>query len=356
MESPSIKHHVSKKLVVGIVGLLMVGAAAISCLYYYHRLNDVRPAPVATRLLVLPTAKIMPARQASTIAGTGAPSASTVNATQKSRTHIEPDPVDEFRQKMKLLALGELSSAFPDLQTVLHEQEQNGGSPQDRRVIFQLLDAEKTAPADQRPAILFVADLVASRIACDTSNTRAEANADCAHLQADFSRYGLTLNYEELGGGMFYPRDLLWRIWAEYPQTLWGERAFVLLLDLGWDTSGTCEKGGDQTREVIRQGESFLRQRPNSPYRAVVTLLVAEGYASWWSLSNEPAGSEMSDYLDPKRFQEGAEAARMKAIACFEEVLQLVPGTEMSRFAGQVLPPLRDHQILDNYRFFCVYD
>jgi hypothetical protein len=191
-----------------------------------------------------------------------------------------------------------------------------------------------------------VADLVASRIACDTSNTRAGANADCARLQADFSRYGLTLRYEELGGGMFYPRDLLRRIWAEYPQTLWGERAFVLLLDLGRDTSGTCEKGRDQTREVIGQGESFLRQRPNSPYRAVVTLLVAEAYASWWSLSNEPAGSEMSDYVDPKRFQEGAEAARMKAIACFEEVLQLVPGTEMSRFAGQVLPPLRDHQTL----------
>jgi len=166
----------------------------------------------------------MPARQASTIAGTGAPYASTVKAPQKSRTHIEPDPVDEFRQKIQLLALGEWSSAFPDLQIALHEQEQKGSSPQDGRVIFQLLDAEKTAPADQRPAILFVADLVASRIACDTSNTRAEANADCDHLQADFSRYGLTLKYEELGGGMFYPRDLLWRIWRS-TRKLCGESA-----------------------------------------------------------------------------------------------------------------------------------
>jgi hypothetical protein len=37
MESPSI-NHVAKKLVVGMVGLLMVGAAATGCLYYYHRL------------------------------------------------------------------------------------------------------------------------------------------------------------------------------------------------------------------------------------------------------------------------------------------------------------------------------
>jgi len=264
--------------------------------------------------------------------------------------------MEEFRQDVKLLAQGELSPTFPELQTVLREQDENGSSPRDRHVIFQLLATQKTAAAGRRPTILFAADLVASRLACDTLKTQPGPNADCAHLQADFSRYGLTLKYEPLGGGMFYPRDLLWRIWSEYPQTLWAERAFVLLLDLGWDTSGTCEKGGDQTREVIRRGESFLQQRPNSPYRGLVTLLVAEAYASWWSLSNEPAGSEMSDYVASKRFQEGAEAARMKAIADFEEVLQLAPGTGLSKFADQVLPPLRDRQILDNYRFLCVYD
>jgi hypothetical protein len=83
---------------------------------------------------------------------------------------------------------------------------------------------------------------------------------------------------------------------------------------------------------------------------------VAEAYASRWSLSNEPAGSGMSDYVDPKEFQEGAEEARIKAIAYFEEVLQLAPGTGFSRFALEVLPPLRDQRILDNYRFYCVYD
>jgi hypothetical protein len=88
----------------------------------------------------------------------------------------------------------------------------------------------------------------------------------------------------------------------------------------------------------------------------VVTLLVAEAYASWWSLSNEPAGSGMFDYVDPKEFQEGAEEARIKAIAYFEEVLRLAPETDFSRFALEVLPPLRDQHILDNYRFYCVYD
>jgi hypothetical protein len=64
----------------------------------------------------------------------------------------------------------------------------------------------------------------------------------------------------------------------------------------------------------------------------------------------------MSGYVDPKQFQQGAESARLKAMADFEEVRQLAPGTGLSKFADQILPPLRDHQILDNYRFFCIYD
>jgi hypothetical protein len=64
----------------------------------------------------------------------------------------------------------------------------------------------------------------------------------------------------------------------------------------------------------------------------------------------------MSAYVDPKKFHEGAEEARIKAIGYFEQVLQLAPGTKLSEFAQQVLPPLREQQVLDNYRFFCVYD
>jgi hypothetical protein len=180
--------------------------------------------------------------------------------------------------------------------------------------------------------------------------------AACARLQKDLARYDLKLDNDELGAGLYYPHDLLWRIWREYPETAWAERAFVLLLDSGWDTSATCAKGSDQTKEVIRQGESFLQNRPSSTYRGVVTLLVAEAYASRWSLSNEPAGGEMFDYVNPKDFREGAEEARVKAISYFEKVVQLAPGTSLSRYALEVLPPLREKKILDNYRFYCVYD
>ncbi len=359
MEQPLHMSPWKMRFILAIIGVLLAGLAAGSWLYYHFRLNDLPPLQAKSLPPVRPMAKIILAPQPSAIPSNdsqGEPPSSQIGALEKPQVHIESDPMEEFRQDVKRLAVNELSPMFPDLRTVLQGQESNGSSPQDRRTVFQLLDAEKTAPPGLRPAILFAADLVASHLGCDDTRARDRPSSDCAQLKTDLARYSLTLKYDELGAGSYYPRDLLWRIWEQYPQTPWGERAFVLLLDRGWDTSYTCEKGGDQTREVIRQGESFLRQRPNSPYRAVVTLHVAEAYASWWSLSNEPAGSEVSDYVDPKRFQPGAEAARMEAIADFEEVLQLAPGTGMSRFAGQVLPPLRDHQILDNYRFFCVYD
>ena len=357
MEEPSSITVGKTRLIFATVGILLVGVGG--WFYYRSRLNDLPPFPPKSVPPIRSMAGILVAPQASSNpsnSAPGEPPASTISAPEKPRVHVERDPMESFRHEVELSALAELSATFPDLQTVLQEQEVNGSSPQDRRVVFQLLNAAKIAPAEQRPAILFAADLVASHLGCDDPRARDGVNSDCARLRTDLSRFNLTLKYDELGAGLYYPRDLLWRIWADYPKTVWGERAFVLLLDRGWDTSFTCEKGGDQTREVIRQGESFLRQHPGSPYRAVVKLLVAEAYASWWSLSNENAGSEMSGYVDPTQFQEGAEDARIKAIAYFEEILQLVPGTELSKFADQVLPPLREHQILDNYRFFCVYD
>jgi hypothetical protein len=359
MEYPSPKSHWKTKLVFSVIGCSVAAAGAGGWFYYYSRLQDVPPPPARAAQAYGAFARIQAAPQAVTPPSTGTPgepSSPPSKVPERPLFHMERDPMGEFRQDLKKTVLGELAPIFPELQTVLNDREENSPEPPYKRVVFQLLDAAKRAPAARQPAILFAADLVASHLGCDKYETRDEAKADCAKLQSDLARYGLTLKNDELGGGLYYPRDLLWHIWGDYPETDWGERVFVLLLDRGWDASATCEKGEDQTREVIRQGESFLRQRPSSPYRGVVTLLVAEAYASWWSLSNEPAGSDMSAYVDPKQFREGAEAARMKAIAYFEEVLQVAPGTKLSEFALRVLPPLRDQEVLDSYRFFCVYD
>ncbi len=64
----------------------------------------------------------------------------------------------------------------------------------------------------------------------------------------------------------------------------------------------------------------------------------------------------MADYVDPKKYQEGAEQARLQAIGYFEQILRLAPETKLAEYARQVLPALREEQVQDDYKFFCVYD
>jgi len=360
-EQPPPRSDWKMRLVFSAIGFLVAAAGAGGWFYYHSRLQDVPPLPSARPVQAYRRfAKIMAAPQAVTAPSANAPSAPSStpsNVPERPVFHIlERRHLNDFRDDLKKKVLDELAPAFPELPTVLKDREEGSSAPPYQQVAFQLLDAARKAPADRRPAILFAADLVAFHLGCDKDDKREEVQVDCTRLQSDLGRYGLKLGNDELGGGLYYPHDLLWRIWREYPETEWGERVFVLLLDSGWDTSAICQKGEDQTKEVIRQGESFLQKRPSSPYRAVVTLLVAEAHASRWSLSNEPAGSGMSAYVDRKEFQEGAEAARIKAIGYFEEVVRLAPETSLSRFALELLPPLRDKEILDNYRFYCVYD
>jgi hypothetical protein len=355
-EQPSPRSDWKMRLVFSAIGFLVAAAGAGGWFYYYWRLQDVPPPPSLRPAQAYRSfAKIMAGPQVVTKPGAVAPvepSSRPSDAPGKPVYHIlERRHLDDFLEESKIKVLDELATAFPELPSVLGVQTTKSNTPAHRRAVIQLLEEAEKRPANQRPVIYFAADMVAQQIWCGFEN-----KAECDQLRADFARYQLTLAGDELGRVFIYPHDLLWRLWREYPARDWGERAFVLLLNAGWDTSGTCAKGGDQTREVIRQGESFLQERPTSPSRGIVMLLVGEAYASRWSFSNEPAGGEMSDYVGPKEFQEGAEESRVKAIGYFEKVAQLAPGTSLSRYALEVLPLLREKQILDNYRFYCVYD
>jgi hypothetical protein len=246
--------------------------------------------------------------------------------------------------------LQQLASAYPKLPD-LNRETGNGLDQDYRDSVFQFLDAAENASTAQQPAMLVASDFMLQALWCPS-----EQKILCDQLRDRFVQHKLTLAYSELGGGSYYQHDLLWRVWEHFPETDWGERAFVLLLDFGWDTSSTCAKGADQFREVIRHGEFFLQQHPNSPYRQFVVHLVGQAYATLWSLSNEPS-SAMADYVDPKLYKEGSEQARLRAIGSFEQILQLSPRTLLGEYAGQFLPTLRQKQLtVDGYRFFCVYD
>jgi hypothetical protein len=334
-------------------GLLFAAASAATGFYYYARFQDVPPpGRMQQAQAARPVAKFIAAPQDSSDSkGEGASQSPASPTPSQPSYQIGLDPMKEFHEELNRVLVGELGTTFPELHTVLGVQQAGGDDSAHRRVAFQLLEAADKAPADQRPVMFLAADLVAQQIWC-----AFEDKTGCEKLRGNFAQHQLTLKGAGLGGVFVYGHDLLWRLWQDYPSTEWGERAFVLLLEHGWDTGPTCEKGAEQFREVIRQGEAFLHERSNSSNTSVVTFLVAEAYATRWSLSATREGGDMSDYVDPAKYKDGAEEARVKAVGYFEQLQQGAPQTQFGEYARQILPPLRDRQSFDHYRFFCIYD
>ena len=340
--------------VIVVFVFLTTALSTAGWLYRYFRLQEVPPPSAQALRATRPVSRIMADPQAAMALVTGMPGKSRWLPEQipaRSRFEISLDPMQEFQEDLRKALLHDLVPAFPELSKFLGDPTAKSPDPARERVVFHLIEAAENGKAGERPGILLAADLVADEIWCPSENKER-----CNQLRSQFAQHKLTLEYSELGGGFFYQRDLLWRVWQQNPETDGGERAFVILLELGWDTSKTCAKGHEQFREMIRHGESFLQQRPTSAHRAAILLLVGQAYATWWSLSNEPADSPMADYVDPKRYKEGAEQARLKAISYFEQVVQLAPETKFAEYAHQILPSLRAKQIQDTYKFFCVND
>ena len=87
--------------------------------------------------------------------------------------------------------------------------------------------------------------------------------------------------------------------------------------------------------------------------RDVVTTL-AWAYETWWSLSRAPASDPYVD--DPSAYAEGAEIARTKAIAYYEQALRLGLAAAVAKDARGRLAKLRRGADTDQRMFHCVYD
>lgn len=119
----------------------------------------------------------------------------------------------------------------------------------------------------------------------------------------------------------------------------------------GWDTSVTCANGSDKFRAVIEQGEKFLAERPESAVRFAVLFATAQAYETWWSLSRSEG-----DYAVADNYQEGAESARRKAIAYYEQIMAHSPETVEAAYSRRTLPRLKLSIYTNERRFFCIYD
>jgi hypothetical protein len=249
-----------------------------------------------------------------------------------------------FDRKM----MEDLGKEFPAFNTLLSEEPGEERRPLQRQTLQQLLAAASVAPAARKAELLLAADRVAS-LRPDVQR------GDQSIFQRAQTIAGFQLNerYSELGGAWAYQHDLLRQVWRDYKNTEWGDAAFLLLERTGWDTSGMCEAGSDQFGEVIAHGEEFLANHPAGPNRLEVILAVGQAYETWWSLSR--AGPN-NDYVEPEKYRQGAEAARVKAIKIYEQVAALEPASLEAVFAKRELPRLKLSLDTVQRLYFCVYD
>ncbi len=262
-----------------------------------------------------------------------------------------PDWQDQLESRLVMVLSAELRAPYPDYGPLIVRLREGRGDPATQSkaygLVLDLLKAAATRDA-RRPMLLHAADLLAGQLGSDD-----EHSPEWAARRRTLSSHGLAWEWSQLGATWVYGHGLLWRIWQEHPSNPWGERAFVRLLGLGWDTSVACRKGSDQFREVIREGEAFRVRRPASPARADVDFMVAQSYETWWSLSQ---ASPQDEYAQAARYQAGALTARQKAIALYNDVLQLIPDSPEAAYARRVLPRLALGFATNQRRFFCVYD
>jgi hypothetical protein len=224
--------------------------------------------------------------------------------------------------------------------------------------LVRLLESAKTSAPDRQPLMLWAADRLAERLPSVIANEKSP-HADWTERQTQLASFGIT--YEPSSDAdepLAYTGGLLKRVWAEYGQSDWGERAFLVLQSHGWDMGPSCEAGSDQFHAVIQQGLPFLEQHPKSPHQLDVQLTVAQAYETWWSLSQPQVttSDESSEYVDTQKYQEGAEAARQKAITYYERLLQTAPQSDQAAYARRVLPRLKLGIDTGQRRFYCTFE
>jgi hypothetical protein len=256
------------------------------------------------------------------------------------------DYVRTIERDLDRLLAADLGSVLPKLSLLLEPDHGRGLDPGTVRAsIAILLRLASQAPPEKRPVYLLAADRLAGQLA---SHIRDDPEGE--HRE---SPGGLVYEYSHLGETWVYTHGLLRRVWAEFPDTPWGEWAFLLLEASGWHFGSGCPADPTLFQNVIRKGEEFLERRPGSPHAARVRFLIAVAYESWWSAHRAPAGTYVES---PERLPPGGGKARERAIALYEATIRDLPGGEESLVAERQLPRLKLGLNTAQRAYYCTYD
>lgn len=257
------------------------------------------------------------------------------------------------RERTLDLQLAEqLRYTFVNLPTLMMQTEAERDPEEVRITLAALLRTAGLASARHRSPLLLAAARLAERLPALRPDIHPDSQPR-AMPSLRLASYGVTQAANPSGGARAHANSLLWRVWQDDSDSEWGDHAFLLLQARGWDMTAGCANGSDGFRIVIGHGEAFLARRRRSPHRLEVLVALAQAYETWWSLSQ---ASGRDTYVKRARYQEGAVAARKKAVSYYQRVLKLAPKSVAAAYARLRLPRLKLQIDTNQRRFFCLPD
>ncbi|MCW5978450.1 MAG: hypothetical protein KIT09_10250 [Bryobacteraceae bacterium] len=229
-----------------------------------------------------------------------------------------------------------------------------------REALFTLLRRAVQGERAERPAVLVAADDLATRlggllVVHPYQDGRGEISHEvpsAAGVRRNLASYGV--KYDGIGhysGALEYDHSLLRRAWKEFPDTAWGQRAFLMLQRLYCSGPGFECKDFSCFRQVIEEGEKFLQDYPDTPFRREQLYHLALANETWWSLSQ--AAEDDSTSMDVQVDQRSGDAARKRAIELYEELIRAYPDSPEAHAGMAILPRLKLSLDTAERAFFC---
>ncbi len=248
------------------------------------------------------------------------------------------------------------------IQTRTREESQQAA----RELLKTTLDLLREAfaqPAEEKALRLLAGDALVAKLADHLAEIPGGAERDAElskSARTSLSTYGVKLGGMTHYGGLAYSRDLLRRVWNEFPDTEAGELAFLALQRRGWSTDPGvgCPTNPDLFRNVIAQGEAFLVQHPQARFQKEILFTLAIANESWWSIAHAGPDDQWVAHIPYPRKGENAklsEKARKRAIDYYTQIVKLAPDSPEAASAMRRLPRIELSLDTGQRRFFCSY-
>jgi hypothetical protein len=210
-----------------------------------------------------------------------------------------------------------------------------------RRGLVQVLDSSTTGAADERALLTFAADRIARKVWVDATDLSDDSQiGPLLQRSVRFVR-------RPHSGLWSYDGALIDVVLRRWPDTEWGQIAFVTRLYEGWTES--CD--GDEFAHVIRHGNAWLSSHASSPWRPAVMTAVARAYETLWALSGTFTTNAREN---ARRLTADQAAARIRAIELYEAVIRLAPRSQDAAYARRRIVQVRAHMTTSQDAYSCI--